>query len=583
MNMAQWNPYFLWGAILLCVAALAKDIVATIKKRKEEKKTEKKAGKKSAKRAARKALAVGDMSDKAYYIILAVLLLVAFFIRAYKFGIVPAGFNQDGAMAAVDAKALAEYGTDRYGMFRPVHLTAWGYGQMSSLLSYMMAFFIDLFGFSAGIVRFPMLLMSMVGIVSLHFFVKDVYGKNLSLAVLFFAAINPWHIMQSRWALDCNLYPHFFMLGVFLLNRGILQEKKKYVYFSMVSFGLCMYCYGVSIYTLPVFLIAACAYLLISKKLNWKQVLISAGIYLLVAWPFILTMMVNFFQWETINTPFFTIAYFPYSQRSSDILFFSGNIGVQLGQNVQSLLNTTFRQRKDLPWNDVYHFGTMYLFSMPFVILGIVDFFKNHRKKTGAVLAFVYLCTGIWAGLTTNGVNVNRINIVYYPIIIMGGLGIGYCAKQIKYAKWGMVLVYALAFVMFANTYFTKTADDLSGHFFGNFSEAVTYVKDAPEDKVYITADSQYTGASNVSEILTLFFHETDAEYYQGKKEIPGWFPFWQRYKFSSIGNLTIDHSENAVYVVRDYDLAYFPTDMYEIVPFETYPMATKYYVVRKR
>lgn len=28
---------------------------------------------------------------------------------------IPDGMNQDGAMAAVDAKALADHGTDRYG------------------------------------------------------------------------------------------------------------------------------------------------------------------------------------------------------------------------------------------------------------------------------------------------------------------------------------------------------------------------------------------------------------------------------------------------------------------------------------
>ena len=48
------------------------------------------------------------------------------------------GLEIDGAMAAVDAKALAYYGTDRFGMKYPVHLTAWGFGQMSALLSYLM-------------------------------------------------------------------------------------------------------------------------------------------------------------------------------------------------------------------------------------------------------------------------------------------------------------------------------------------------------------------------------------------------------------------------------------------------------------
>ena len=75
---------------------------------------------------------------KIYYLLLLFACIIAVFIRVYQFGSVPGGMNQDGAMAAVDAKALADYGTDRLGMRFPVHLTAWGFGQMSALLSYLM-------------------------------------------------------------------------------------------------------------------------------------------------------------------------------------------------------------------------------------------------------------------------------------------------------------------------------------------------------------------------------------------------------------------------------------------------------------
>lgn len=184
-----------------------------------------------------------SISDNMYNIIFGVAILVALFIRIYKFGSVPGGFNQDGAMAAVDAKALADYGTDRYGMRFPVHLTAWGYGQMSALLSYLMALFIKLFGLSPITARLPQLIMSVAGMVCLCLFVKDVFGKKAALVAAIFVAINPWHILQSRWALDCNLYPHFFIIGVYLLNKGL--SKRVYIYLSMASFGLCMYCYGI--------------------------------------------------------------------------------------------------------------------------------------------------------------------------------------------------------------------------------------------------------------------------------------------------------------------------------------------------
>ena len=84
-------------------------------------------------------------------------------LRLYRSGSVPGGFNQDGAMAAVDALALAKHGTDRFGTWLPAHFTAWGYGQMSVLLSYCMAPLFRLFGMNSVTARLPMLLWSFGG------------------------------------------------------------------------------------------------------------------------------------------------------------------------------------------------------------------------------------------------------------------------------------------------------------------------------------------------------------------------------------------------------------------------------------
>lgn len=547
--MTTINNIFLWAAIILCALSLYKNYMFL---------TDKKALKPTL-----------ELSDKAYNIVLFVVFFIALFVRVFKFGAMPGGFNQDGAMAAVDAKALADYGTDRYGMFMPVHLTAWGYGQMSSLLSYLMVPFIKLFSLTSVTARLPLLIVSMAGLVCLYLFIRDTFGKGTALVVLTFAAINPWHIMQSRWALDCNLYPHFFVMGIYFLNLGL--NKKRYLIISMIMFGLCMYCYGISIYTLPLFLLAACIYLIVTKKITVKNALLALGVYLLVAWPFITTMAINFLKLDTITTPFFTIPYFPNSVRSNDILFFSENFSEQLSNNFKSLMNTTLLQKKDLPWNDTEGFGTMYLFSMPFAIVGIFYLIKDYRKNTGAILSLMFLLTGLWCGLTTNGVNVNRINIVYYPIIIMSGLGICYTIKWLRAAKWGFVGAYALAFIMFATTYFTTQAEILSFNFFKDFGNAVTELKDSDADKLYITADSQFEGASNVSEILTLFYHKTDALYYQGKKEIEGLLPFNERYNFNRTKNLTINHNENAAYVITANDKQLFPDNLYEFKQFGNY------------
>lgn len=130
--MELFNNICLIAAIVICCGAFYKNY-------------ETKTAPINKKASKNKSLVQKEIPQKLYLILLGIIVLVALFIRIYKFGSVPGGFNQDGAMAAVDGKALADYGTDRYGMKLPVHLTAWGYGQMSALLSYLMVPFIKLF------------------------------------------------------------------------------------------------------------------------------------------------------------------------------------------------------------------------------------------------------------------------------------------------------------------------------------------------------------------------------------------------------------------------------------------------------
>jgi indolepyruvate ferredoxin oxidoreductase beta subunit len=124
-------------------------------------------------------------------------------------------------VTAVDALALAHHGTDRFGTFLPAHFTAWGYGQMSVLLSYCMVPFFRLFGMNAVTARLPMLLWSFAGMAAAYGLLRRLLGRRAALLGLLFLCICPWHFMQSRWALDCNVLPHAFLIGLALLYRGV--------------------------------------------------------------------------------------------------------------------------------------------------------------------------------------------------------------------------------------------------------------------------------------------------------------------------------------------------------------------------
>ncbi|MBQ8075996.1 MAG: glycosyltransferase family 39 protein [Oscillospiraceae bacterium] len=502
--------------------------------------------------------------NKKFYIMLLVeAIVIAVFVRVYQFGLIPGGMNQDGAMAAVDAKALADYGTDRFGMRWPVHLTAWGFGQMSALLSYLMIVPIKLFGLSVFSARLPMLLVSLTSLGVLYCFARNFAGKNTALVVLLLAVINPWHIMQSRWALDCNLFPHFVLAGVFALQCGVEREKG-WLYGSMVFFSLSMYCYGISIYTVPLFLLAASILLLRRRKVTIWQVLGCVGIYLLIAWPFLACMIINALQLPTIETPLFTIPYFPYSMRSNDILFFSAQPFSQLQQNAVALLKILFQVYSGPRWNEIRGFGTLYVFSTPFMLIGIMLAFRRYRKNIGAALTVLWFLTGVAAGLITANVNINRINIIFYPMILFTAIGIWGTMRFLgekkgwKIVRLALPLAYCAAFCLFVNTYFTTYAAQAADDFMQDFGEAVTAIKGAEVQKVYISADAQYKGYGHVSEILTLFYMDIDSKEYQNPE-------FHQQFTFQ----IPFDPNpeEDAVYVAATDDLSRFPPELYDIEP----------------
>lgn len=511
-----------------------------------------------------KAQRKGKAEKERQWMVLALILCGMTAIRSIGFGSIPGGFNQDGAMGAVDALALATYGTDRFGNWLPAHFEAWGYGQMSVLLSYLMIPFIKLWGLNSVTARLPMLLASIAGAGALYGLVRDIFDRRAGLLTLLCVAVAPWHFMQSRWALDCNMFPHMFVLGLFFLNKGL--TKGRYLYLSMVFFALCMYSYGVAFYMVPVFLLVSCILLLLWRKVNWKQVLLAVVVYFGLAWPIYGTMLINFMGWETVSLPFTTMAYFPGSMRSSDIVFFSEQPMAQLLINAKVLWRQVFLQRPDLPWNAMDDFGTLYQCSMPLVLAGagitVCHAIKGERsRRIPCTLLLVYWVSSIMVGLFINYVNINRINIIFYCHIAFAGIAVYTITGKWRQLAVGLAAVYSLLLILFLNQYFTEWAERMETCFFADFIDAVEYAGELEADYYYITSDSQSDGSWWVSQILTMYAVKMDAEYFQGKTDVfrGREISYADRYHFSNASGGQIRDDVDIVYVVRadhinDYD-----------------------------
>ena len=521
-------------------------------------------------------------NDIVFYSLLSVFAIAAVLIRVYKFGQIPGGFNFDEAMSAVDAKAVAEYGTDRLGMKLPVYFQAWERGQMSAFQNYLMSVFINFAGgrLTPFICRLPMLLMSITGMVFFVLLMKDIFGKKAALFAALLVSVNPWHIVQSRWALDCNMLAHVFIIATYFLCKG--QNKKHFLYISSAVYAISMYCYGPSIYTVPIFLLAVYICLLIQKKVTLKETLISAGIYLLISMPYILCIFINMFKLKTIETPLFTIPFFSKTTRAQDMLFFSQAPLEQLIKNGKRVLDILFFQKDDLLFNSVPGFGIAYVFSVPLTIIGLVQIFKSNFRGKEVILSGFFI--GIFCGLMTADSTIYRLNIMYYFVLFVQVCGIILISRKIKFSALLTSCIYIFMFILFVTSYFGKYATDIQRYFFWDFGNALNYVETFEADKYYITAESQFRESKDVSEIYTLFYHEIDSAYFRGETNVLNGKEqnsYKDKYIYKNITPEDINPEESAVYLVTSAQKEFFDENLYNFKDF--FGVQTNYCVVTKK
>ena len=263
------------------------------------------------------------------------------------------------------------------------------------------------------------------------------------------------------------------------------------------------------------------------------------------------------------------MAYFKDSVRSQDILFFADDKVTQLKANVKALINVLL-QKDDLPWNTVTGFGTMFLFMMPFVVagivLGVLEYRKteNEVKKAALLCVYAALGTALWAGVITATVNVNRVNIIFYPMIVFAAMGVFFVYERRKAFGAVVAALYLILSFGFLNTYFTTYKDTLATQFFAGFMDSLDDIKDSKCTVYCITPDSQYSGSWNVSEILTLFEHNIDAKFYQGKTKENG-YTYSQKYFYYNASQLQLDASQPIAYVISNADLSLFSETQWKI------------------
>lgn len=583
------NTILIILAAVLCVAAFAIFSYKTQKEKSEQAKLEKKLKKQSKKKHKKQqeitpadpppAETQSDFLTKYYKYLIIAVLIAGVLVRSAFFWQYPLGINQDEASVVYDTYADLEYGFDRNGDHNPVYSVAWGSGHSSLYITFSKPF-IALFGLNMFTARIVNVLFSCIALFAFYGILKRLLSKKSALLGTLIFAVCPWHIMMARWALECNLFPNVFILATYFLVRGF--DNQKFYIPALFVYGLSLYAYGTSYMIVPLFVVIMAIYLIIFKKIDIKMLLICAGVFVITAIPIILFIAVNILGiLPELDFGFMTVPKLISGRYNTTVTVLSGNFLQSVVTNLKTFFKVVFTQNDGLPWNAVRPYGTLYMFSAPFMVTGFIyviyDAWKK-RKSFNQSFIIIAMIVSMFVLATLSELNINRANFPMVVITFLTIYGVYFVAKNIKYFSIGAAAAYIIAFGLFTNHYFTDYQKEIGWSFSHGFGDAIKYADEKVDGNIYMTK------SINAPYIKAMFYLKTDPKVfidtvdYLNPDSQCRWVNSFDRF-YTGVPETLPENDDNYAYIFTNGEYEQrtdFNKDDYETKVFEHYTVATK-------
>jgi 4-amino-4-deoxy-L-arabinose transferase-like glycosyltransferase len=500
-------------------------------------------------------------------ILFIVILSLGVYIRATEIGSMPNGLNQDEASTGYDAFSILNYGIDRNGMHNPAVLISWGSG-MHALYAYLAIPFIKLFGLTVESVRYVSVFSGILTLPVFFFLLINIWDKKTAFLGTLLLAISPWHIMISRWAIDENIFPAFFLLATFFLVKS--SDNWAYLPVSFFFFALSLYSHGTAYFIVPVYLTVCSIYILYHKKVTVKKFFLATLIFILVSLPIFLFLIINIYQLPSIETKFLTIPRLTAAPRfQSASILFGENFFQGLAGNLNTFSKLMLTQNDGTDYNSIGNFGIAYLFSIPFALIGLFTLAKSFNVRSFSKEFFIlvwFVLSVILAGLIE--VNINRINIIFIPFVALAALGIKLLASNRSWLAI-IVITYMAAFAQFTNAlgvWYTGFNDRNS------FGDAINLASAATNGSICILP------TFNMPYIYVLFYGKIDPRKYTETVKYISIGESFQR--VSSFDRYYFDNCKNnesmSGYVLHSTDSKDFSPDKFKVLEANGYAAAVK-------
>ena len=376
-----------------------------------------------------------------------------------------------------------KWGVDRAGNSYPVYLYAWGSGQ-SVLYSYLMIPVIAVTGLTEYGIRLPMAIIGVISLYVFYYLIKNIFdNKKYGIIATAFFAICPWHIMKSRWGMECNIFPDLILLASLLLVLGLKKKKTVLQVLAFVVLAISSYSYGTSYLFLPVFVLGTLGYLIYKKELTVKKSIIYLLIMFGLCIPIVIYIFINTFGLEQITIGNVTIPKLLVNRYDEVSTVFSGNIFENCVNNLLETLRILILQNDKLEWNAIPQYGLFYLISIVFFVIGLRACVKKYKENNFNQIMNIWMISAIVLCAFCVA-NINRINIIMIPCVYYIVVGLFEFLTKYKKLMVCVVVIYAVLFIEFMYSYVNKDYNKYYT-FTSGVEDVVDYCKSLDVDNIY--------------------------------------------------------------------------------------------------
>ncbi len=437
---------------------------------------------------------------------LLIILIFGSFLRLFYIGNIPGNtaLYVDEMLSGYESWSLLHYGIEYAGYPFPVYLPAWGLG-MSTMQALIQMPFILIFGLNSFALQLPAAILGCITLYAFYYICKNIKSDEFALFATFMLAIMPWHIMQSRWALDCNYFVGFITIVIALLIKS--SRDNRFLPLTFFFIGATLYTYALPWTVMPLFVLGSIIYLFYSKSIDKTWYLVGSIIILaIMALPLLLFIAVNMNILPEIVTPFISIPKINHFRSDEFSLSIRGMLS-----NLAATFNMFVKQDDGTFLGTTASFGLYYKISGVFILIGfaecLIAFFTTKKLPRNEVyILLLFVCAVLVASSTE--IYFYRINIIQIPMTFFLSNGLWYLTDILAHrSRSVIVMAYSILCFFFIVFYFTDYDSSAANFFNDGNKDAIEFVKQQRSSGV-LSDDNTVHVISGMSFTAALFYEQ---------------------------------------------------------------------------